>query len=177
MANLLKLRDEHKRTERALEECENVETYEEIGVKYEKYLIEHGEPFDAQKSKEYRKFKQQLDEITKSLLEANNGQESTDPQTMDRDGNGDGDMIVEESEINTLDPFTKAPMKKPMRNTHCGHYYEKESILLLLKGKNKVKCAVAGCGNNRILKASDLVEDLVFQKKLEDIYNEQQTDS
>lgn len=176
METLLKLRNKHKIVSQALEDCNAIEinqpeeiekAVQKIDEKYEE-ILKQAKPFDSKKSKEYKRFKEKLKEIFDSARVHNQSLSSK---------SGDGDILLEEAEINTLDPLTKVAIKSPVRNRHCGHYYEKESITAILKVKNKIKCPVAGCGNQHFLKINDLVADSVFKKKLQDIYSKQQLES
>jgi len=44
-------------------------------------------------------------------------------------------------------PITTKTIEVPCKNTSCDHVYEREAILQMIKqkGKNKLKCPVAGC--------------------------------
>lgn len=48
----------------------------------------------------------------------------------------DIDLRLTVSEVNVIDPITKTRMTNPVRNTVCGHVYNKESLVAML-GKNK----------------------------------------
>lgn len=48
----------------------------------------------------------------------------------------DGDLRLTGSEINVIDPISKMRMTDPVRNAICGHVYDKESLVAMLR-KNK----------------------------------------
>lgn len=54
-------------------------------------------------------------------------QTSATAQQRDQTTANEDDMEVHGDEV-TVDPLTKLPIKNPVRNKHCNHLYEKNSI-------------------------------------------------
>ncbi|CAG9785307.1 unnamed protein product [Diatraea saccharalis] len=71
----------------------------------------------------------------------------------------DSDLAITESQDRYIDPITKKVIVDPVKNTVCGHIYEKQSIMNLLKMKSSTKCPVAGCGNRTAIQKQHLIED------------------
>lgn len=73
----------------------------------------------------------------------------------------DADVVINESESQQqyIDPYRMQPIKDPVRNTLCGHYYEKVVIMDLIQGNKRTKCAVAGCGNRNYITSAHLIPD------------------
>ncbi|XP_024942717.1 E3 SUMO-protein ligase NSE2 isoform X2 [Cephus cinctus] len=79
--------------------------------------------------------------------------------------NGDEDIELMQGTVNVIDPITKKRMVDPMKNT-CGHSYERESIIALLKSNKKMKCPVPGCRNKNSIEFSQLQPDIVLKTYL-----------
>lgn len=79
----------------------------------------------------------------------------------------EGDDFQMEMEISDIDPLTKRRMTHPVKNTVCGHYYEKSTILESIQVNPRLRCPIAGCGNNQFVQKAHLVEDPVFRMKLQ----------
>ncbi|RVE46592.1 hypothetical protein evm_008779 [Chilo suppressalis] len=77
----------------------------------------------------------------------------------------DSELAITESQNAYIDPISKRAIVDPVKNTVCGHIYEKESIMNLLKMKSSVKCPVVGCGSRAPIQKQNLIEDeeLKFQ--------------
>ena len=73
---------------------------------------------------------------------------------------------TENEGINTLDPVTNQTIVDPVKNTTCGHSYEKSSITRLMK-KPGMLCPAIGCSVP--LKDAKLVEDFDLKRYLESI--------
>lgn len=71
----------------------------------------------------------------------------------------DSDLAITEAQEQYMDPITKRPIVDPVKNTVCGHIYEKETIMNMLNVKTKTKCPVVGCGNVGPILAKHLVSD------------------
>lgn len=66
-------------------------------------------------------------------------------------------LVAEELIIGKLDPFTRQPIIKPVRNKICTHIYDQESVNQMFQSKLFVSCPYIGCTNKRFTKA-----DLLF---------------
>lgn len=77
----------------------------------------------------------------------------------------DEDIAMTQTDVNTRCPYTGKDMIIPVKNKNCGHHYDKEGITHYIKIKGrKAKCPVGGCGNEKPIEQSDLVEDKVLKK-------------
>ncbi|KAL0276843.1 UNVERIFIED_CONTAM: hypothetical protein PYX00_004321 [Menopon gallinae] len=71
--------------------------------------------------------------------------------------------------VNTIDPITKLPLTDPVKNSKCGHVYEKASILHMLSKKKQVKCPIPGCVAGAIVSKDCLVPDVALKRYLESL--------
>ncbi|XP_052778778.1 E3 SUMO-protein ligase NSE2-like [Mya arenaria] len=83
-------------------------------------------------------------------------------------GTCEDDDIEMTQEINTKCPYTGMDMVHPVRNKLCGHNYEREGIMQYIKQRmNKAKCPLSGCGNEKPVEESDLVENKELKRYIE----------
>ncbi|WAR26754.1 NSE2-like protein [Mya arenaria] len=83
-------------------------------------------------------------------------------------GTCEDDDIEMTQEINTKCPYTGMDMVHPVRNKLCGHNYEREGIMQYIKQrKKKAKCPLSGCGNEKPVEESDLVENKELKRYIE----------
>ena len=81
----------------------------------------------------------------------------------------DGEVVATET-VSTIDPITRKEMTDPVKNTLCGHTYERNSIMQLISINSKQKCPMAGCANknpvtqNHLIANSDVLK-LIQQNK------------
>ncbi|CAI6347653.1 unnamed protein product [Macrosiphum euphorbiae] len=61
-------------------------------------------------------------------------------------------LIAEELIVGKLDPYTRQPITKPVRNKVCKHIYDLESVNQMFQSKMFVSCPYIGCTNNRFTK-------------------------
>ncbi|XP_034824490.1 E3 SUMO-protein ligase NSE2-like [Maniola hyperantus] len=78
----------------------------------------------------------------------------------------ESDIAITETHEAFLDPITKKPIEDPVRNTNCGHVYERAAILSHVQQRNKAKCPVVGCGNREPVQLSHLVDDDALRMRL-----------
>ncbi|KAH0617442.1 hypothetical protein JD844_015677, partial [Phrynosoma platyrhinos] len=96
----------------------------------------------------------------------------------------DEDIAVTQSQMNFICPITQheicvaeEEMRKPVKNKVCGHTYEEDAILELIRTKEQPNyiprhvspqnsCPKVGC-NNRQVKKSDLVADEVLKRTID----------
>ncbi|XP_022112897.2 E3 SUMO-protein ligase NSE2 [Pieris rapae] len=72
----------------------------------------------------------------------------------------DSEIAITESQTIYNDPFTKKALEDPVKNSLCGHIYEKSVIMNIIGKKKKgIKCPVAGCGNRNFIEARHLITD------------------
>ena len=67
----------------------------------------------------------------------------------------------------TLDPITRKPMTDPVKNTLCGHSYERASIQALTRKGKKTKCPIAGCPNDQFVLMDHLIDDTNLKREIE----------
>ncbi|XP_049273039.1 uncharacterized protein LOC119396413 isoform X2 [Rhipicephalus sanguineus] len=74
---------------------------------------------------------------------------------------GADDIIMTEDLGNTQwkDPITQKDIEVPVKNTKCGHIYDKSSISVYIKGTRHPRCPYLGCANKTLLNMKDLVDD------------------
>lgn len=64
------------------------------------------------------------------------------------------DVMISEATAIVNDPITRLPMRDPVRNTLCGHSYERNSILELIeKNPHEQRCPYVGCSNHSVTPA------------------------
>ncbi|XP_060801039.1 E3 SUMO-protein ligase NSE2 [Amyelois transitella] len=80
-------------------------------------------------------------------------------QQVARQNLDESDLAITETQDRYIDPITKKPIEDPVKNTVCGHIYERDSIMNLINRNNRTKCPVAGCGNKGPIKKQHLLSD------------------
>ena len=88
--------------------------------------------------------------------------EEDEPQTEDIDD----DLEMTQTEINTVCPISKVEMKKPVRNSACGHVYDKASIEHILRQRPGSICPVVGCPNKMSVQRDQLKEDKATRRAI-----------
>lgn len=68
--------------------------------------------------------------------------------------------------ISTVDPLTKQPITHPVRNRHCKHIYDRNTMEAQLKVNSIIRCPIVGCSNKVKVLMSDLVEDRELKRKM-----------
>ena len=68
----------------------------------------------------------------------------------------DGEIIATET-LSIIDPITRKEMKDPVKNTLCGHTYERSSITQLISINPRQKCPMAGCANKTPVSLNNLI--------------------
>ncbi|CAH2107793.1 unnamed protein product [Euphydryas editha] len=66
------------------------------------------------------------------------------------------------------DPITKKPIQDPVKNTICGHIYEREAIKHYqnIKCNRRARCPVVGCGNQEPLQIENLISDIEYRQRI-----------
>ena len=113
-------------------------------------------------------FKQKLDDqagpVAKELFMV-----KTKEKLMEHTTNDDDDIQVEmpnqESGAQFKCPVTQLLMVIPMRNSVCGHVYDKEGFKFWLSGRRTKTCPISGCTNSAAC-TSQLEEDVEIQLRL-----------
>lgn len=52
----------------------------------------------------------------------------------------DEDLRLTGQDINVIDPISKTRMTHPVKNTVCGHVYDKESLIAMLRKNKNTRC-------------------------------------
>lgn len=60
-------------------------------------------------------------------------------KVVQKESNADEELQLTGGYINTIDPISKKRIVDPVKNTICGHTYDKESITQLLKLNKKTR--------------------------------------
>ncbi|XP_061462592.1 E3 SUMO-protein ligase NSE2 [Rhineura floridana] len=119
---------------------------------------------DLRRNEKFVLFKEQLKQMKTQFGAKLDAEESTSLEQVDED------IAVTQSQMNFVCPITQVEMKKPVKNKICGHTYEEDAILELLRNKEQRKkkacCPKIGC-NNLELKRSDLEPDEVLKRVID----------
>ena len=86
--------------------------------------------------------------------------------TQEEEGGGDEDMMMVSSQVQTVCPITRREMVRPVRNTACGHVYDREGIEFLMRQNAATKCPVVGCRNPAIVLPHNLQDDKQTKKAI-----------
>lgn len=69
---------------------------------------------------------------------------------------------------NRRDPFTRQELVDPVVNTLCGHIYERETVLEMIRNRPKTKCPIPGCQNTKVIYPKHLKADWKLKRQLAD---------
>ncbi|XP_039233653.1 E3 SUMO-protein ligase NSE2 isoform X2 [Drosophila yakuba] len=114
---------------------------------------------------EFKNFKKTVKSAAAQLGAEVNGQANGTDQ--------DEDLIIEGIEetggeiFSLYDPWSKALMKNPVRNKVCGHIYDRDSVMLIIKDNIGILCPVLGCANKTYIQPAHLVEDANVRQKVQ----------
>ncbi|XP_037046960.1 E3 SUMO-protein ligase NSE2-like [Bradysia coprophila] len=67
------------------------------------------------------------------------------------------DMEITETS-HAIDPITKGPLVRPVRNKHCNHIYGYQSVIDSLAINRRLRCPMVGCSNKTFVSEQDLIE-------------------
>lgn len=81
----------------------------------------------------------------------------------------DEDVVSDNSFVPPTDPITKATIRNPVRNSRCGHVYEKESILQVISNK-KMRCPYIGCPTRDYLNKRYLEDYDELRRKIDNYF-------
>ena len=129
--------------------------------------VDVDEIFQAQKSKlpkvslnyiskhpKMKEFESRVSIELQALVEGENNIKHADGIKVTQD---DGGEIITTETVSTTDPITRKEMTNPIKNTLCGHTYERNSILQLISKNSKTKCPIAGCANRNAVTQNHLI--------------------
>lgn len=69
------------------------------------------------------------------------------------------EVLEDESEGILIDPVSKKPIERPVRNVKCKHVYDKNSIMKFISSSSNPRCPTMGCMNRAQLNAR-MLEDV-----------------
>jgi len=102
----------------------------------------------------------EFDRVVNALQDANlQGNEANDGD--------DGELKMTCETVSLIDPVTKRRMTDPVRNTICGHVYDRESVVALLSQNTLTRCPVLGCKFKEYLLMSNMKSDIVTRTQLD----------
>ena len=84
----------------------------------------------------------------------------------EEEGGDDEDMVMVASQVQTVCPITRREMVRPVRNTACGHVYDRDGIEALIQQKPATKCPVVGCSNKAVVQPHNLQDDKRTKKAI-----------
>ncbi|XP_050472203.1 E3 SUMO-protein ligase NSE2-like [Bombus huntii] len=84
-----------------------------------------------------------------------------------KENDTDAEIQLKGGYVNVIDPISKKRIVDPVKNTICGHTYDQESIMQLLKINKKTRCPVIGCKSTEFVQLSQLRPDIVTKTYLE----------
>ncbi|KAH8265393.1 hypothetical protein KR038_005692 [Drosophila bunnanda] len=159
---LIGLKSKHKALDQELRQCANESsTIEELERNWPKRQeATEKKTTNVKNTTEYKNFKKTLKETLTTADDAIGG----------ASGDGDDDLIVEDDleaggEIFSMyDPWSKALMRNPVRNTNCRHLYDRDSVYAVIKDNIGIRCPVLGCANKKYIQPGHLVPDLKVQE-------------
>ena len=113
-----------------------------------------------------KEFESRVSIELQAIMDGENNTDNIDGMKVTHDDGGD---IIATEMVSTIDPITKKEMTDPVKNTLCGHTYERNSILQLIDKNQKTKCPMGGCANknpvteNHLIHNSDVLK--IIQQK------------
>lgn len=85
-----------------------------------------------------------------------------------KESNGDDEELQLSGSINVIDPISKMRIKDPVKNIACGHTYDHESIMTLLKINKNTRCPMVGCKSKEYIKITNLRTDVIMKAYLQE---------
>jgi SUMO ligase MMS21 Smc5/6 complex component len=143
--------------------CSSIDSFDQDFKKEHSELM--NKALNPEQNARYKKFADEVDKIV--VLDGSEEQSATNVTMID------ADMMVKETQIYT-DPISKLPIRDPVKNTICGHIYEKNTILGSIKLNKRVKCPYMGCSSKRPVTAENLQEDHQLKAKLNQLITQRE---
>lgn len=119
---------------------------------------------------EYRQILSETDNDTSKddkLIEFDKHVEALLDGVAQKENDTDAEIQLKGGYVNVIDPISKKRIVDPVKNTICGHTYDQESIMQLLKINKKTRCPVIGCKSTEFVQLSQLRPDIVTKTYLE----------
>ncbi|XP_076302428.1 E3 SUMO-protein ligase NSE2-like [Lasioglossum baleicum] len=101
------------------------------------------------------------------LLEFDKHVETLLERVVDTQNDTSAELQLTGGYINVIDPISKKRIVDPVKNTICGHTYDRESITQILKINKKTRCPVIGCKSTEFVILANLRTDIVTKAYLE----------
>ncbi|KAH0952095.1 hypothetical protein HN011_009869 [Eciton burchellii] len=79
----------------------------------------------------------------------------------------DSDLRLTCQDINIIDPISKTRIIDPVRNTICGHVYDRGNLVAMLQRNKKTRCPVVGCTSKDYIDLNQCRIDIVTKMYLE----------
>ncbi|KAM8703504.1 hypothetical protein ACLKA7_008172 [Drosophila subpalustris] len=157
--SLIRMKNKQKRLDQILEKAANESnTLKQFEKKYvDLKASEEKQPSNVKQSAEYNDFKQEI----LGNLNASNASGCND-------GEAEIMEIVEtgDTACSMYDPWTKGLMLNPVRNIKCGHHYDSDSVMSVIRSNMSVRCPVVGCASKIYIQPSHLQADVALQQKI-----------
>ncbi|XP_037710768.1 E3 SUMO-protein ligase NSE2-like [Drosophila subpulchrella] len=155
---IIERKTKHKELVQGMQEARGESaTVEEFGRTWnERRDAVERKPINAKNTAEYQSFKRSVESSFSNA----------EPEANDSD---DDVVAMEKSCINAFspyDPWTKALIRNPVRNKMCGHIYDREYVIGLIKNNIGIRCPVAGCANTVYIHPAHLIEDEAVRQKI-----------
>ncbi|CAH0728044.1 unnamed protein product, partial [Brenthis ino] len=84
----------------------------------------------------------------------------------------DPELVITCTNQQQIDPYSKEPIQIPVKNTFCGHVYDKKSILKYMGVNSRAKCPYMGCSNAVLLTKECLVcHEMPVEMNSTTVYN------
>ncbi|XP_034484793.1 E3 SUMO-protein ligase NSE2-like [Drosophila innubila] len=165
---LIRLKTKQKRLDQILEMAGNdSDTLQQFEKKYaDLNASEAQKRSNIKLTSEYKEFKDELvGNVNASTAIGSNG--NMEAEIMEIVETGD-------TACSMYDPWTKGLMLNPMRNIKCGHHYDRDSVMSVIKNNMSVRCPVVGCATKSYIQPNHLQADLTLQQKINDHKAEQE---
>ncbi|CAG0888408.1 unnamed protein product [Darwinula stevensoni] len=105
-----------------------------------------------------------FDEALKSLLR---DRQEVVQESLNAEEGSDEEIVMTQSEMPSIDPFSGLTMTDPVRNIICSHIYDRSSVIDVLKRNPQVRCPIPGCGNKKFITLESVVPDNQVKKHLQ----------
>ncbi|XP_052850387.1 uncharacterized protein LOC128261017 [Drosophila gunungcola] len=167
--NLIKMKSKHQSLQQAMQlaqsESATIEEFE--GNWKERCEAVDKKRINVGNMGEFKNFKRSVQAAAASY-----GSAEDTGQAANGTADHDDDLIIEGIEetggeiFSLYDPWSKALMKNPVRNTVCGHIYDRDSVMPLIKSNIGIRCPVLGCANKSYIHPGHLIEDAKVREKV-----------
>ncbi|XP_034484201.1 E3 SUMO-protein ligase NSE2 [Drosophila innubila] len=157
---LIRLKTKQKRLDQILEMAANdSDTLQQFEKKYaDLNAAEEKKRSNVKLTSEYKEFKDELvGNLNASTASGSNSNVEAEIMEIMESGN---------TACSMYDPWTKGLMLNPVRNIKCGHHYDRDSVMSVIKNNMSVRCPVVGCVTKIYIQPNHLQADLTLQQKI-----------